>query len=322
MPTSSLEQIKNIPEGNEGIRVTVKNMRMLVDEGKKKWKILQIASDVVKGVPERNHKAEVNALFNWVKSNIRFIQDPDGAEMLMAPLYTIQRGAGDCDDLSTLLNTLAAAIGYRTKFVTIKADKNYPDRFSHVYSKILIDGRWVPADPSQKDKPLGWEPPKHYGLKSWKEGETTGVGTVSGLGYLGGPRMRNSQFISALLGKNTEKRNTRRETGRRKHPVRLKRPKERNPYSKDYYGAGGSEEPPGVYGYAEVESLAPDRYNYRQLIPVRKLPVVDPWGDKHSDDVRFQGRQKTYNRKRHISPFHRRGKTTAQARSSYERSYR
>lgn len=318
MPASSLEQIKNIPEGNEGIRVTVKNMRKLVDEGKKKWEILQTASDIVKGVPERNHKAEVNALFEWVKRNIRFIQDPDGAEMLMAPLYTIQRGAGDCDDLSTLLNTLAAAIGYRTKFVTIKADDNYPDRFSHVYSKILIDGKWVSADPSQKTKPLGWEPPKHFGLKSWKEGETSGVGNVSGLGQLGGSRMRNSEFISLILGEHRERRKIRSETRQMKQPVRLKKPKEYNPSEDDYYGSGGIDEPPGTYGYGSVESIAPNRYNFRQLISVRKLPAVDPAEDFHSDDYRFQGRQRTYTRKASPSPFHRR--TTAQARSPYERA--
>jgi hypothetical protein len=163
---SQLENLSKIPGGYLGTKATIHQMKNLVDEGKKKYAIITLASNIVANVPERDQLGEVSALLQWVQGNIRFVNDPFGTEMVQAPEYVISRGAADCDCLSTLLNALAASIGYPTAFKTIKADPRMRGEFSHVYSLIFVNGKWMPADPSQQ-RPLGWEPERQWGSEVW-----------------------------------------------------------------------------------------------------------------------------------------------------------
>ena len=162
-----LETLKEIPTGYRGTAETIKVMKRLVEEDARKYAIIKLASDIVAHVPERDQWAEPAAILLWVQTNIRFVRDPYNMEMVQAPEYTIDRRAGDCDDMSTLFNCLCKCIGYDTAFKTIKADPRIPTDFSHVYPLVGINGKWVPADPSQKGKPLGWEPPRHNGAMVW-----------------------------------------------------------------------------------------------------------------------------------------------------------
>lgn len=157
---------QEIPRGYHGTRKTIEQMAALVDKYSKDVRIRRLAIQIVNGVRERDHRGEVEAIFAWVKNNIRFVQDPYGREWVQSPVKTLEFEAGDCDDISVLAGALVRSIGYNTAFKTIKADKRIPQEFSHVYLMVDIDGRWVAADASQK-RPLGWEPPRRWGEKMW-----------------------------------------------------------------------------------------------------------------------------------------------------------
>jgi len=169
-----LESLSWIPKGYAGTKATILKMKSLVDEGKRTKVIIDLAQRIVYQARERDQRAEVNAIFNWVKSNVRFVNDPYGVETLRQPWKLVQmpQPSGDCDDLSVLINTLCAAIGYNTAFKTIKADPRMPNQFSHVYALVEINGKWIAADGSQKQVSLGWEPPSHNGYEVW--GYSTG----------------------------------------------------------------------------------------------------------------------------------------------------
>lgn len=183
---AGIAKLHEIPGGYAGTRATIERMRLKVDEAKKNPEVISLASDIVQSVRERDHRGELEAIVRWVKQNVRYVNDPQGVELIQSPLYTIKRGAGDCDDYSILINSLAAALGYNTAFKTIKADPNYPYEFSHVYSLINIDGKWIPADGSQRHKEVGWDPPSHWGYQIW--GYSNGIlrkNEMSGLGRIG-----------------------------------------------------------------------------------------------------------------------------------------
>jgi hypothetical protein len=186
---AGLESLRIIPQGYAGTRETILRMKDKVDQGKKDSRIISLASDIASSVRERDHWGENEAIFNWVKRNIRYVNDPYGVELIQSPIYTVQRRAGDCDDLSIMVNALSASLGYNTAFKTIKADKRYPNEFSHVYSLIEIDGKWITADASQKTKPLGWEPPSHLGYEIW--GYSSGKVKSRSMP----PKMKGSQML-------------------------------------------------------------------------------------------------------------------------------
>ena len=54
-------------------------------------------------VPEKNWGAEVNAIFRWVRDNVRYIHDPHGVDTFGRPGLTIKWGGGDCLPEDTLL---------------------------------------------------------------------------------------------------------------------------------------------------------------------------------------------------------------------------
>ncbi len=78
-----------------------------------------------------------------------------------------------------------------------------PHEFSHVYSLIEINGEWVPADPSQKTRPLGWEPPAQWGYQVWgySRGSITKTELPANLKGLGMPQENlKEKVVSWIMG--------------------------------------------------------------------------------------------------------------------------
>lgn len=126
----------------------------------------------------------------WLcKSRVRFVEDEEtmqgmgidpyangGREFLMSPEMTLAIGMGDCDDFSTLVSSILICCGFvrsfgRGWFVTIAANPDQPEYFSHVYTKWFSpDTRVEPytiLDVSHGPYP-GWETTKIYRKKEWE----------------------------------------------------------------------------------------------------------------------------------------------------------
>lgn len=144
------------PAGRAGPHHTLRMMRQLINEYKKQVEIIDTAIQVVFLVPEKDEMSEIDALFNFVRDNIRYTRDVHGVETLANPAITLQRKVGDCDDKTTLFATLAEAIGYPTQLVMAGY---YGSRdFEHVYCRVLTSQGWLDADTTEKF-PLGFAPP-------------------------------------------------------------------------------------------------------------------------------------------------------------------
>lgn len=90
---------------------------------------------------------------------------------------------GDCDDFSSYLAALLKANGINCAFITVAADGNVPNQFSHVYVVAWPDGERLALDASHGEYP-GWEVPNNYGkLQEWPCGG--GLLSLLGLAAIG-----------------------------------------------------------------------------------------------------------------------------------------
>lgn len=98
---------------------------------------------------------------------------------------------GDCDDFAMYGAALLTASGVPCSFVTIAADRDYPQMFSHVYLAAYpksgpYAGYRVPMDLSHGWN-LGWEHNGAYRLKEWPVKTRVswlGAGVLAGGAYL------------------------------------------------------------------------------------------------------------------------------------------
>lgn len=156
--------------GEPGTAQTISAMRELIDDATTDPEFVRFAVDMVRGVPAYHDIGEVQAVYEWVKRNIRFTKDPILKEKLYPPRELLKIRAGDCDDISMLIAALLFALGYPARLVTIAADPNQPSEFSHVYVEAEIpagSNQWVAVDAARSDSQFGVEPPNYFRKRAW-----------------------------------------------------------------------------------------------------------------------------------------------------------
>lgn len=112
----------------------------------------------MQGVPARNPSAEVNAIFNYIQSNIRYTHDVEGMDTYRRARRTAQMKIGDCDDMAILAGALLQMIGYpvRLKVISVSGEG-----YEHIYLLVGVPvenpASWIPFDPSVSRSSVGWE---------------------------------------------------------------------------------------------------------------------------------------------------------------------
>jgi Transglutaminase-like superfamily len=155
--------------GEQGTAQTIALMRKLVDEALNDAQFVRQAIEIVRGVAAFDDLGELHALYRWVKGHIRYTKDPVTKEKLYPPQELLKIRAGDCDDISMLLGALAIAIGYPARLITVSANAQSPEEFSHVYVEAEApgSGNWVPMDAARLDSEFGAEPPTYFRKRAW-----------------------------------------------------------------------------------------------------------------------------------------------------------
>jgi transglutaminase-like putative cysteine protease len=149
-------RVVSIPDGEAGTEATIAAMREMVNRCKVNPVIRQMATTIAFLQPEKDYRAEAEAIFNEVRDGIRYMRDVNGVETLQEPDITAVTRLGDCDDQSTLLATLLESIGVPTRFVV--AGYGGP-HYEHVYLQAWLDeDGWVDMDATEPH-PMGWAPP-------------------------------------------------------------------------------------------------------------------------------------------------------------------
>jgi predicted transglutaminase-like cysteine proteinase len=111
-------------------------------------------------VPEKDTMAEVRALYDAMRSDVRYTSDIFGIDTYANPKHTLATKAGDCDDFSSLACASLHAVGIPCKLRVIRT-KGAKD-WDHIYAMAGIPKRnpkqWIAFDASVP-KHLGWEAP-------------------------------------------------------------------------------------------------------------------------------------------------------------------
>jgi predicted transglutaminase-like cysteine proteinase len=152
---------KEIPDGVAGTYATVREIVGLIQSGTRNERVRLAAIEAIRNCPWKNRKCEAEAIFAWLRRNIRFTYDPEGAELLQDVDAIMMHRAADCDDFVILGGAMLRSVGIPARIVIIASDPSAPSAFSHIYLHAeLRPGDWVGFDPTVTDSRLGWEPPR------------------------------------------------------------------------------------------------------------------------------------------------------------------
>ena len=121
-------------------------------------------------VPPRKTMEQAARLLKWVQG-LYYVNEP--GERLQDPLYTVQVGYGDCDDLAMLLAALCESQRIPWRFVLsgrssggktirwIEGQRRKRAKWAHIYVAIgdrpFKPTRWAYAEPTVRGVPLGWD---------------------------------------------------------------------------------------------------------------------------------------------------------------------
>jgi hypothetical protein len=123
------------------------------------------------GCPPRDGLCEAEAVYKWVKNNVRYTGDvapikmPNGAvegiDLFQAPLRTVEFGGEDCDGHSVLNATLLTLNGIPAKFRVTAPTRN--SDWAHIYNLFGLaktnPKRWIPLDTTLPGDMFGKEAP-------------------------------------------------------------------------------------------------------------------------------------------------------------------
>ena len=115
--------------------------------------------------PEKNAKAEMEALFNEVRARARYTLDPVDYDAFQTPRKTLQLGTADCDDSTSLLGAMLRSVGINVRSRIVQTTGN--TTWNHIYlmAQDYGNSEWISLDHAAVGKPPGWEVPKSMILK-------------------------------------------------------------------------------------------------------------------------------------------------------------
>lgn len=96
-----------------------------------------------------NKEATAKAIFNWIKQNIQYREDPQGVQYVLSPSVTVNQKFADCKGFSILAGSILHSLGIPFKFRFAKyINSQYPNEYSHVYIVIPNGNKYITLDPT------------------------------------------------------------------------------------------------------------------------------------------------------------------------------
>lgn len=156
-------RVLRVPRGRRGTLVTAGLVARLIREGARDFYVRQKAIEIFRsrGVRAKDRLGEACALFDWVRSHIRYTRDIYRVELLHTARRMLELRAGDCDDMTILLGSMLMATGHPVRLALVGFRPDRPHAYSHIFPEVFVGGRWTPIDATMPH-PIGWEPPARW----------------------------------------------------------------------------------------------------------------------------------------------------------------
>lgn len=162
---------------NMSIEQRLATIQDLVHKSIQDPQMRKISLQATSRCPERDGVCEAKAIYDFIKSNVRYtgdiapIRHPDGTvegiDLYQSARRTIEMGGGDCDDHSILGATMLAHNGITPKLRVVKT-RGAPD-WEHIYPGALLPkgtgDKFLALDTTLPGaENFGVEPPYHRKL--------------------------------------------------------------------------------------------------------------------------------------------------------------
>jgi hypothetical protein len=159
--------------GSEDIDDRISWICYEINLGKRDPRIRQIAGEILAGsgegkwnVAERDWQGEADAVYWYVRNNVRYTRDIQEVELFQKPKRTLETKIGDCDDLSILIGSLLQTIGYPVILRVVGLGGN---TYQHIYPMAGIPPHaptyYRALDASRGNGP-GWEVTENVTLRT------------------------------------------------------------------------------------------------------------------------------------------------------------
>lgn len=193
--THQVESLPITDNGLDAVRATLGKMRAIIRKYRTDVTTARTARHLIVacGIKDlrQSRKQAITCLQNWVRDNIIYVYDPNGAEWLQTPPETLSIGTGDCDDKTLLLLSLLESIGFETELLAVGgsgagwqvdpgnlADPAQPPPYSHVLGAVrcgpltgrlppFLDG-WLTLETIVAGAQPGYKPPGIRVIMPWR----------------------------------------------------------------------------------------------------------------------------------------------------------
>jgi len=206
-----------LPKGDDGVARTIRLIRDLMDAAVTDAQVNEAAISILRnaGVENFDRAAKLRALYDFVSwPNFLYVEDPVGPfgpkETVRTVRTLLRVRAGDCDDYTLLLASLAGTVGIATRAVTVASDPSMPQDFSHIYPEAELTpgkGDFVPMDAARPGAQFGLPAQRYFRKRIWsltdssyKDVSGQRVSSLHGYVMLGQDSNVAAQDISAATG--------------------------------------------------------------------------------------------------------------------------
>ena len=178
-------------------RTALKKILAAIEKGSYDPDVRRVALQIVGDCPARDDLCELEAIYEavkhgtdrvpFLKRGVKYVADPraadffTGAKRLLSECAKTGACAGDCDDHTILVGSLAAALGFKVGARAWGPDRGR-DVYVHVYPIVAVPkkGPWPESytghgmDTTVKQASVGWEPPRRRVLTAWLDDNEDG----------------------------------------------------------------------------------------------------------------------------------------------------
>lgn len=118
----------------------------VIDKFNTTW---QTAMPIAPFFKKGNKEATAKAIFNFIKTNIKYKEDPQGIQYVLSPSVIVNQKFADCKGYSILAGSILHGLGIPFKFRFAKyINSQYPNEYSHVYIVIPNGNSYITLDPT------------------------------------------------------------------------------------------------------------------------------------------------------------------------------
>lgn len=123
----------------------------------------------INGGMDLGNDEKIIAVYNWAVQNVSYVNDPYFNELIHRVDALIKQYdkegyiAGDCDDFTILICSLLFSVGVpcRARMIKTYSPVSSQYNWAHIYPMAMMEnGQWVALDATEKQRPMGWEPPE------------------------------------------------------------------------------------------------------------------------------------------------------------------